>query len=380
MQAPEELETAIYHQKLAHKAWLGRAIRAGLKPSDDAAELVWELLMTYSEAQDDLNRAGDEVYKTAYELAAMVLPGTPAAEAIRVYRDFLLDAMIDQAGRNAQNRCANLVRFANLVSSAFCEALSDLLHKTIRHQRAEQLTNEMRLAKRIQMHLLPKAIPEIPGFDFAGRLVPAEEIGGDYWSVKYKKDGGIVTLKLADITGHGVAAATLVAAVKFISGGFYQGSTSAAEVMKKTNRVLTIETPRDILVTMVYGWLRPETFELTLVNAGHSPVFLCRGDTCSDIAPTGPVLGVAEDTDYTEERFRLGKGDILFFGSDGITEAGITEPFGIDRLKQVVMQNARLSADEIADGVVQAVTDYVQKPHDDVSLLVVKVTSDAPVR
>jgi len=238
----------------------------------------------------------------------------------------------------------------------------------------------MRLAKRIQMHLLPKAIPEIPGFDFAGRLVPAEEIGGDYWSVKYKKDGGIVTLKLADITGHGVAAATLVAAVKFISGGFYQGSTSAAEVMKKTNRVLTIETPRDILVTMVYGWLRPETFELTLVNAGHSPVFLCRGDTCSDIAPTGPVLGVAEDTDYTEERFRLGKGDILFFGSDGITEAGITEPFGIDRLKQVVMQNARLSADEIADGVVQAVTDYVQKPHDDVSLLVVKVTSDAPVR
>jgi len=376
MQVPEELETAIYRQKLAHKAWLNKAFRAGEKPSEAVAELVWELLMTYGEAQGEFYRAAEDIYKTAYEIAAMILTDTPIKRALRIYRDFLLDAMLDHCGQDPESSCGDLVRFANRVSSAFCEAHSDLLRRTIRHQRAEQVANELRLAKRIQMHLLPKTIPDIPGFEFAGRLIPAEEIGGDYWSVKYKKDGGIVTLKLADITGHGVAAATLVAAVKFISGGFYQGSSSAAEVMKKTNRVLTIETPRDILVTMVYGWLRPETFELTLVNAGHSPVFLCRGDTCADIPLTGPVLGVTEDADYTEERLMLGKGDIVFFGSDGITEAGIAEPFGADRLKQVVTQNAQLSADEIADAVVRAVTDYAQKPHDDISLLVVKVTSD----
>ncbi len=376
----EQLETAIYHHRLAHKDWLAKVYRVGEKPSDAAIELVWELLMTHGEAQDKFFRAADDVYKTAYELAAMVLADMPVKRALRIYRDFLLDAMLDHCREDLEDPCGNLVRFANRISSAFSEAHSDLLRRTIRHQRAEQLADELKLAKRIQMHLLPKVIPDIPGFDFAGRLIPAAEIGGDYWSVKHKKDGGIVTMKLADITGHGLAAATLVAAVKFISGGFYEGSSSAAEVMKKTNRVLTIETPRDILVTMIYGWLRPETYEMTLVNAGHAPVFTCTGDTCADIPPTGPVLGVVEDADYGEERIQLGKGDIVFFGSDGITEAGVTEPFGTDRLKEVVTDTAQLSADGIAEQVVTAVTDHAQKPHDDISLLVIKVTSDPPKR
>jgi len=378
MQEREEVETAVYHQRLAHKAWLGRAYRVGEKPRDAAVELVWEILMTYGEAKGEVFRVAEEIQKTAYELAALVLTDLPLKRAVRIYRDFLVDAMLDHCRQDVEDPCASMVQFSNRLSNAFCEAHSDMLRRTIRHQRAERLADELRLAKRIQMHLLPKAIPDIPSFDFAGRLIPAEEIGGDYWSVKYKKDSGIITLKLADITGHGLAAATLVAAVKFISGGFYQGSSSAAEVMKKTNRVLTIETPRDILVTMVYGWLRPETFDLALVNAGHSPVFLCRKDTCTDIPPTGPVLGVVEDAEYSEEHFHLEAGDILFFGSDGITEAGIAHPFGIDRLKYVVMQNAQLGADAIAERVVGAVTDFAQKPHDDISLLVVKVTGVPP--
>ncbi|MCX8053617.1 MAG: SpoIIE family protein phosphatase, partial [Armatimonadetes bacterium] len=363
-----------------------RAYRVGETPPDAAVELVWELLMIYGETRGEVLRAAEDIEKTAYELATMVLASLPPKRALLIYRDFLLDAMLEHhslsplheemGGETVDKVRANLVRFANKISDGFCEAHSDLLRRTIRHQRAEKLANDLRLAKRIQMHLLPKIIPNIPGFEFAGRLIPAEEIGGDYWSVKHKADTGIVTLKLADVAGHGLAAATLVAAVKFISGGFYQGSSSAAEVMKKTNRVLTIETPRDILVTMVYGWLKPELFELTLVNAGHSPVFVCKRGSCTDIPPTGPVLGVVEDADYEEYRLNLQNGDIVFFGSDGITEAGTVEPFGADRVKHVVTENAHLSADEIAERVVSAVTEYAYKPHDDVSLLIIKVTSE----
>lgn len=187
-----------------------------------------------------------------------------------------------------------------------------------------------------------------------------------------------MTLKLADITGHGVAAATLVAAVKFISGGFYQGSETASEVMRKTNRVLALETPSDILVTMVYGWLRPSTYELTLVNAGHSPVFLCQKDLCIDVPPTGSVLGISDSSEYEESVFKLGKGDIIFFGSDGITEAGVREQFGVGRLKKVVMEAKDRPADEIADEVVRAVTEFAPHPHDDISLLVIRVTGDPP--
>src|SRR5204862_1634874 len=97
--------------------------------------------------------------------------------------------------------------------------------------RDERLEKELTLAKRIQQRLLPRSIPKIPGFDVAGRVLAAREVGGDYWSVKDYPDDGIVTFKLADVTGHGIAAATLVAAVKFISGGFYRSAKSPAQVM-----------------------------------------------------------------------------------------------------------------------------------------------------
>ncbi len=378
MQQREEFETVMYRQRLAHKSWMSAATAEGLTPSAAVEELVWELLITYGEAVQDFEAAREDIYKTAYELATLALADTAIEQIMQVYRDHLLDAMMDACEKDSREEYRTLVSFANVVSSAFCEAHSDLLKKTIRHNRAESLSGEFKLAKQIQSHLLPKVIPNIPGFDFAGKLVPAEELGGDYWSIKHYQDDGVVTMKLADITGHGVAAATLVAAVKFISGSYYRACKSAAEVIWQTNRVLTKETPYDVLVTMAYGWLRPATYELTVVNAGHEPVFVCREDTCEDIPPTGPVLGVSEDVEYTERTYLLAKNHVVFFGSDGITEAGIGEPFGMERLKKLVTSHAHLTASQIADKVVDTVKAYANPPHDDISLLVVKVTGDGP--
>ncbi len=371
--ANEKFETLVYQQKRAHKAWMAEVVKRGEKPSRTADGLVWELLLSYGEAIRDFEDAREDIYKTAYELASLILEKNADIGLMRdLYRDSLIDAIIDTSDTDTPCDCRTVVHFANLMSTAFSEAWADALKKTIRHNRAESLSNELRVAKAIQRHLLPRVIPQIPGFDFAGRLVPAQEVGGDYWSVKYYKDDGIVTLKLADISGHGIAAATLVAAVKFISGGYYKGSTSASEVVWQTNRVLAKETPYDIMVTMAYGWLRPATRKLSIVNAGHEPVFLCREDLCIDFLPTGPVLGVQE-ADYGETEIDLKKNDILFFGSDGIIEAGLTEPFGLGRLKELVIRNSKLTADDLADRVVQTVSDYAGQPHDDISLLVVKV-------
>lgn len=368
----EIYETLIYQQKRAHKAWTSRVTKRGESPSPQVDELVWELLLSYGETARDFDNTDEDIYKTAYELAGLVLTRMDIGHLTDLYRDCLIDAIIDTSDPAAPNDCRPLVHFTNVISSAFSEANSDILKKTIRHNRAESLSNELRVAKAIQKHLLPREIPIIPGYEFAGRLVPAQEVGGDYWSIKYYRDDGIVTMKLADISGHGVAAATLVAAVKFISGGYYRGSESPAEVMRQTNRVLAKETPYDIIISMVYGWLQPETRGLRIVNAGHEPVFICREGLCIDIYPTGPVLGVTEAI-YEETFVQLQKDDTVFFGSDGIIEAGITEPFGVERLKELVLRNAALNADELADSVIQAVTDYAGQPHDDISLLVVKV-------
>lgn len=367
----DDYESLVYGQKKALQSWRSAAAHLTRKIDPAMEDLVWELLVFFSDMLSSTStNLEEDVYKTAYELAAKALEVRDLTSVYGIYRDALIEAI----GREVpldDSAARRLLRFSNLLSDAYSQSYADRLKRTIRHQRTESMSNELRLAKRIQQHLLPKKIPQIPGYQFAGRLVPASEVGGDYWSIRYYEEDGIVTLKLADISGHGIAAATLVAAVKFISGGQYRASSNPSLVIEKTNRVLVKETPTEILVSMVYGWLRPESRDISIVNAGHEPVFICRGDVCTNIAPTGPVMGIAE-TIYGEIRLTLKTGDILCFASDGMTEAGTGEPFGLERLKKVVAGLKDRTADEIADGAIAAVTDYAGRSHDDMSILIVK--------
>ncbi len=85
-------------------------------------------------------------------------------------------------------------------------------------------------------------------------------------------------------------------------------------------------------------------------------------------------MGFDEDAEYTEIKLQLKEGDVVFFGSDGITEAGLGEAFGMERLKDLVVSNSNLKANEIADLVVKTVMEYSKVQRDDISTLVLKVT------
>ncbi|HEY3265873.1 MAG TPA: SpoIIE family protein phosphatase [Armatimonadota bacterium] len=317
----------------------------------------------------------DEAGTIAYSIAHKALEDMGQKTVVAVFRDALAEAIFNDPDAPGTHP-SRLLAFFDSLSDAFWQAHVDNLKRTIRTQAAENIAKELRLAKYIQQYLLPRRIPQIDGYEFAGRLVPAAEVGGDYWSVKYYAEDGIVTWKLADIAGHGIASATLVAAVKFISGGYYQGAKTAASVIQKTNHVLVKETPSDILVTMVYGWLHPESGDINIVNAGHSPAFIQRGELCLDIEPTGPVLGLAESR-YGERRLHLDTGDVVFTCSDGITEARRgKEIFGVERVKRVVADSRELHAEGIIDAVIAAAQEFSGGPTDDMSLVVIKVLED----
>ena len=369
-------ETLTYRQKQALHFWKASLGDAALSLQPEAENLVWDILVLCTESiLSPSPEIDEEVAGAARELADLVLDSADVDTLYTAFRDRLIEAIMKHLPMNTET-AMRMVHFSNLLSDAYREAYSANLQRRIAHQRSIRLSEELQMAKRIQERLLPKRIPHIPGFQFAGRLIPAREVGGDYWSVKYYEEDGVVTVKLADISGHGIAAATLVAAVKFISGGYYRGSKSAREVMERTNRMLVLETPVEVLVTMVYGWLHPESGEIDIVNAGHDAVFLCGEDSCTDIPPTGPVLGVMAEAHYDERRLKLSPGDVLFFCSDGVVEAGIGEPFGIARVKEIVRRYRDRSAGEIADLVIQSATDHARQPHDDMSLVVVKALDE----
>ncbi|HEX2999427.1 MAG TPA: PP2C family protein-serine/threonine phosphatase [Armatimonadota bacterium] len=374
-------ENMILQENKILTAWLGLVPVELSSLADSQAEAIKDLLLLmYEYLSGERGEVEEDTRHLAYRIAQEVLE-TEGYQALNAhFRDALQEAILDFTPIPGE-RSRHLISFFNVVTDSFWQAYVDRLRKNIRLKYRENVSNELRVAKRVQQRLLPKVIPQIPGWEFAGRLVPALEVGGDYWSVKHYPDDGMLTCKLADVTGHGIGAAILVAGVKFISGGFYRGAPSPSWVMERTNHVLVVETPSDIMVTMVYGWVKPSTGEITLVNAGHSPVFTCRNGDITDIPPTGPALGLLE-SHYTETKLQFQPGDILFFCSDGIIEAHSRRPaqtremFGLERLHDLVRANTTLPANELADLVIQTAIDFSGAPNDDMSLMIVKRSSE----
>ena len=310
-----------------------------------------------------------ELQREMYAAARVLEERVGHHSTLYYLRDGLAWTLETEFGRTVATE--PLTRVVSLVTDAVWEARANILEATIQRQQAERLHHELMLAKRIQERLLPRTIPEVPGFDIAGHVKPAAEVGGDYWSCKWYPEEGVVTLKLADVTGHGIAAATLVAAVKFISGGYFRGAHSVSEVMERTNRVLVKETPQEIMVTMVYGWLHPSTGDLDVVNAGHSPVLHYQNGVFHHLAPTGLALGMLEKT-YREVTLRLEPGDIFVTCSDGITAPSADGALGEEWVEERVRRYASLPAAEIVRCIIEEAEEAYGRLRDDMSVLVLK--------
>jgi Stage II sporulation protein E (SpoIIE) len=355
--------------------WLARmpeSLRREAPPPD--AELRYLLRCALRVLDDPSLLALDRLDGAARSIARLMIEQATVEVLLRFFRDELIRLLFRYIPPDRRVP-TSLTQLASRMGDALWSTHTELLQQTISRQRDERFEQELMLAKSIQQRLLPRRIPTIPGFDVAGRVLAAREVGGDYWSVKDYPDDGVVTFKLADVTGHGIAAATLVAAVKFISGGFYRGAASAAQVMERTNHVLVKETPSEIMIPMVYGWLYPAAKEASVVNAGHEPFFLCRADgRLEEIPPTGLVLGLME-TRYQELRVRFEPGDLIFACSDGITAAASGASMGVERVKGLVVANADQPAALLVQRILEAALGFYGTPKDDMSLIVLKRTA-----
>lgn len=245
---------------------------------------------------------------------------------------------------------------------------------TERELQLVKMQEELRLAAKIQTELLPKTPPEVSGYDIAGRSIPAQAVGGDYFDF-IPIAGNRLALCLGDVSGKGLTAAMLMANVQATLRGQASVTLSASECVQRANRLLFQSTSPEKFVTLFYSVLDGTT--LHFCNAGHDHPFLF------DDAPEprrlnagGIILAMMEDFPFEEESVTLSPDSLLVIASDGITEAMNTqmEQFGEARLVDVIRAHRERPAGEIIDAIVGAAKTHAgaAPQSDDMTVIVMK--------
>ena len=204
----------------------------------------------------------------------------------------------------------------------------------------ERIEQELRVASLIQQTLLPKTLPELPGYDVAAYYQPAREVGGDFYDFLDLEDGRF-GLVVGDVTDKGVPAALVMATTRTMLRAAAQRLLSPGEVLQRVNDVLVQDIPPNMFVTCLYAILDTESGRLVYANAGHDLPYrrrAGRSDGAEELRARGMPLGLMPGMGYEEKEIVLEKGESVLFYSDGLVEAHDPQRdmFGFPRLQGLV--------------------------------------------
>ncbi len=243
------------------------------------------------------------------------------------------------------------------------------------------MQEEVRLASNIQLELLPKKFPDIAGYEIAGRSIPAQMVGGDYFDF-IPMDGDRIALSLGDVSGKGLPASLLMANLQATLRGQTLVNATARDVIVRSNKLLFESTSPEKFVTLFYSILDPKKHELVYCNAGHDHPFLLSEGKAPVRLPTGGiVVSIMEHFPFEEAAVQLLPGDTVVVYSDGIPEAMNAEKelYGEERLTEVLVKNHHLSPIDLIDTIISAAKSFAGRTpqSDDMTIIVVKRKPDA---
>ena len=247
----------------------------------------------------------------------------------------------------------------------------------------ERLQQELRIARDVQMSLLPKTTPSVPGLDLAARCVPAQEVGGDYYDFVLLGEGRLGVV-IGDVSGKGTEGAFYMTLTKGFLKAVVRVSLSPAVVLTQANALFYENVNRGNFVSMIYASLEMGGAKVTFARAGHNPVILFRARSLSAdfFQPKGIALGLEPGEVFAktieEVSVPFEAGDVLVLYTDGFGEAMnmAREQFGEVRLRESVVRLAGGSSEEILSGILGDVGKFVGRAeqHDDMTMVVIKKT------
>jgi sigma-B regulation protein RsbU (phosphoserine phosphatase) len=189
----------------------------------------------------------------------------------------------------------------------------------------ERIKGELDIGHSIQMSMVPQQFPAFPDRkDLAiyATLVPAREVGGDFYDFYFLDDDHFCFV-VGDVSGKGVPAALFMAVTQTMIKSRSADDYSSASIMTYINNELSKGNDASMFVTVFLGVCDMHTGEITYTNAGHNPPYIKRKDGSVTILDSrhGLVVGAMEDVDYGEDKVTVDPGDMIFVFTDGVTES-----------------------------------------------------------
>jgi sigma-B regulation protein RsbU (phosphoserine phosphatase) len=246
-------------------------------------------------------------------------------------------------------------------------------------ERSMQIRQQLEIARQIQYRLVPLEPPKIDGLDVAGRLITAERVGGDYFDC-YVSDGKRPAFVVADVSGHSIGAALIMAAFRSAMRAQRDADLSPSGLIQRVNSILyedLFQAEQFISVSYVQYIRSRQMIQYT--TAGHPPPIVWRSSNrkFEEQGSDDPLLGVEQRAIFHDRQMVISRGDVILLYTDGITEARnkAGEQFGHRRLLDCLRDAVPGSARQIVDVLVETVDAFLEgeSARDDVTALVIKV-------
>nr|WP_241547808.1 GAF domain-containing SpoIIE family protein phosphatase [Leptospira stimsonii] len=247
----------------------------------------------------------------------------------------------------------------------------------------ERLDKEIEIAKELQKSLLPRKMPEHGGYEFAGTMVPARGVGGDYYDFITDPFNTETVICIGDVSGKGVPAGIVMATVRTIIHSLVRKKVSPWDIVNTVNTYIfqnykESSSPRFMSMTVIKWEMNRNEFQFS--GAGQGTLYLLRNSTkkIEEIPTNGIILGIDPDISKFENinQFRMLPGDLLIMCTDGVLEASNQEgiQFETDRFKKSILQFQGEPLQAMLDGIVSEIRKFTgnQEQMDDITLAAIR--------
>ena len=241
----------------------------------------------------------------------------------------------------------------------------------------ERIESELRIARDIQMSMVPHEFPQRKGLDLYAQMTPAREVGGDLYS--YVLQGDEFYFCVGDVSGKGVPASLFMAQTAKLFHTLATQHLMPADIASKMNDELTVGNEQGMFVTMFIAKLNLSTGHLDFCNCGHNPPVLGGGeheDAFLEMEPNVPI-GLIPNIQFVGQQIDSIKGRTLFIYTDGLNEAENIEQqqFGDDRLLEILRKDNNSSSRQLIEQIAKEIGKFRQEaqPNDDLTMMCLHV-------